>query len=75
VAQSDALLSRFPGHRFQRCSAVDSHHSYARYAWQLLGPHGQVALEGTDIAQFDGQGRLALIVGFFGPLSAEPVAA
>jgi hypothetical protein len=74
VAQSDALLTQFPGHRFQRASVVDSHHGYARYAWQLLDPQGRVALEGMDVAEFDADERLARVVGFFGPLKAEQVA-
>jgi hypothetical protein len=73
VAQADALLSQFPGHRFRRSSGVDSHHGFARYAWQLLDPAGAVALEGCDVAQIDAQGRLVQVVGFFGPLPAlEP---
>lgn len=75
AAQTDALLAQFPGHRFRRASPVDSHHGYARYAWQLLDRGGQVALEGTDFVQLDDDGRLRRVVGFFGPLAALPAAA
>ena len=68
--QADQLLAQFPGHRFVRSSGIDSHHGFARYGWQLLGPSGAVVLEGIDIAQLDPEGRLARVTGFFGPLPA-----
>lgn len=70
VAQSDALLSQFPGHRFRRSSGVDAHHGFARYAWQLISPADVVVLEGFDVAQTNDQGKLQRVVGFFGPLPA-----
>ena len=73
--QADQLLAQFPGHRFVRSSGIDSHHGFARYGWQLLGPSGAVVLEGIDIAQLDAQGRLAQVTGFFGPLPALEAAA
>ena len=71
--QADYLLAQFPGHRFVRSSGIDSHHGMARFAWHLVNPTGTVVLEGIDIARFDGQGLLAQVTGFFGPLPAlEP---
>jgi hypothetical protein len=67
IDQADALLSQFPGHSFKRASGVDVHHGRARYAWHLINPHGGVALEGTDFAQWDDSGRLTQVTGFFGP--------
>ena len=75
VQQAGQLLAQFPGHRFVRSSGIDSHHGQARYAWQLVAPDGAVVLEGTDFAQTDGDGRLALVAGFFGPLPAREAAA
>lgn len=73
VQQADQLLAQFPGHRFKRSSGIDSHHGMARYAWQLIGPTGAVALQGIDIAQVNAEGLLAQVTGFFGPLAAlEP---
>jgi hypothetical protein len=60
------LLSQFPGHRFERSTAVDTHHEFLRYGWRLLGPHGTAVLEGVDFLQVDVDGRIARIVGFFG---------
>jgi ketosteroid isomerase-like protein len=68
VAQSDALLAQFPGHRFRRSSGVDVHHGRVRYAWQLLSPRGEAVIEGIDFAQVGDDGRLASVTGFFGPL-------
>jgi hypothetical protein len=71
--QADLLLAQFPGHHFVRSSGIDAHHGVARYAWQLVGPAGTVAIEGVDIAQLDAEGRLAQVTGFFGALPAlEP---
>ncbi len=71
-ALADAVLAHFPEHRFVRITAVDAHHGFARYGWELVGPDGVVAVNGTDVVQFDEAGKLLRIVGFFGPL--EPVA-
>ena len=74
-AQADALLSQFPGHRFVRSSAVDAHHGFARYGWQLKNGAGAVVLEGQDFAEIDAAGRLQRVVGFFGPLTPLAAAA
>jgi hypothetical protein len=66
--QAAALLQQFPGHRFVRTSAVDRHHEFARYQWELRRPTGDRVLEGVDFMTLDADGRLLQIVGFFGPL-------
>jgi hypothetical protein len=71
-ALADVVLTHYAGHRFQRTTAVDSHHGFARYGWDLVGPDGTVAVSGIDVVQFDDAGKLLRIVGFFGPL--EPAA-
>jgi hypothetical protein len=69
-ALADVVLTHYAGHRFVRTTAVDSHHGFARYGWDLVGPDGTIAVNGVDIAQFDQSGKLLRIVGFFGPLEA-----
>lgn len=64
----DIVLTHFPGHHFVRTSAVDTHHDMARYAWSLVDPDGTEATSGLDVAQFDADGKLLHITGFFGPL-------
>jgi len=73
VAQADALLSLYPDHRFCRSSAIDEHHGFAKYDWELLNAQGVIVLRGTDFATIDDDGKLACVVGFFG--SAAPGAA
>jgi hypothetical protein len=65
-----ALHAQFPGHRFRRASGVDAHHDYLRVAWELVGPDGSVALAGMDVGEFNANGRLQRVTGFFGPLPA-----
>jgi len=59
-----AAQAQFPGMRFRLASAVDAHHEQARFTWEL-GPDGAEApVVGFDVAQRDGDGRLALVLGF-----------
>lgn len=69
AAMADGVLAHYPGHTFRRTTAIDAHHTFARYGWQLVGPDGAVAVAGTDVVEFADDGRIARIVGFFGDLS------
>ena len=69
--QAATLLSQFPGHRFERTSALDLHHHFLRYGWRLCNPAGETVLAGVDFMDLDVDGRIARVVGFFGP---EPAA-
>ncbi len=66
--QAATLLSQFPGHRFARTTAVDTHHEFARYGWALRNAEGMEVLRGTDFVTLDVDGRIQQIVGFFGEL-------
>lgn len=68
AAMADAVLAHYPAHTFRRTTAVDEHHGFARYGWELVGPDGTVAVNGTDVAQFGEDGALVRVVGFFGDL-------
>jgi hypothetical protein len=65
---ADTAQQRFPAHQFRRTSGIDSHHGFARYSWEFVGPDGAVAVAGLDLAQVDGDGRLLRVTGFFGEL-------
>ncbi len=65
---ADVVLTHYAGHHFQRTTAVDAHHGFARYGWDLVGPDGTVAVSGTDFVEFDDDGKLLRVVGFFGAL-------
>jgi SnoaL-like domain len=66
-----ALQAQFPGHQFRRASGIDAHHGQLRFAWQLVGPDGAVALAGLDVGELADDGRLRRIAGFFGELPAR----
>ncbi len=66
-----AVQSKFPGHTFRRTTGIDAHHSFARYAWELVSPEGAVALAGLDIAEIGDDGQLRRIVGFLGDIPTK----
>jgi hypothetical protein len=61
----------YPGHRFRRLSAVDSHHDHVRFAWELAAPDGTTTVAGIDVGTLAADGRLRSITGFFGELPSE----
>ena len=63
-----AMQQHYPGHSFRRTSGVDAHHDQLRFAWELVGPGGEVAIAGLDVGEVDDDGRLRRISGFFGDL-------
>ena len=69
-AVAAAMHEHYPGHRFRRASGVDEHHDQLRFAWELVGPDGEVALRGLDVGELAADGRLQRITGFFGELPA-----
>lgn len=68
------VVAKRPGARIERTSAVDSHHGLARFAWHLVQADGTALPDGIDFAEIAVDGRLARIVGFFGPLAGRGAA-
>jgi hypothetical protein len=66
AAMTDVVLTHYAGHTFRRTTEVDTHHQFGRYGWALVAPDGAVAVSGTDYIEFDDDGRLVRVVGFFG---------
>ena len=64
-----AIQARRPGARVVRNSAVELHHDVARFTWAVLQPDGTWIRDGIDIAVLDPAGRIARMIGFFGPLA------
>ena len=62
------------GPSIQIDSSVDVHHDkFLRFAWKMVALDGETVLSpGMDYGELDEDGRLKLIVGFFGPF--PPVA-
>lgn len=55
-----------------RTSAVDTHHSVARFAWHVVQADGTALPEGIDVALVSSDGaRIERIIGFFGPLASS----
>lgn len=51
-------------------SGVDAHNDVERYAWKIVDSDGNELMEGLDITERDGDGRLQRIVMFHGPIPA-----
>lgn len=67
----DAVYAQYPGCRFRRASAIDTHHDAVRYAWEMIDPDGNALVAGVDVGQLAPDGRLQRISGFFGELPDE----
>lgn len=59
-----------PGARIEMTSGVSAHHDNIYFGWRLLSGDGSVVVEGVDFGRLDADGRLARIIGFFGPPGA-----
>ena len=61
------------GAQVLRTSAVDRHHALVRFTWHVVQANGTELREGLDIAFLSPDStKIERMVGFFGPLSAEP---
>jgi len=69
VAHIGRVLAVRPGARVIRTSAVDSHHGLARFAWCVVLSDRTRLPEGVDFVELTADGKIARIVGFFGPLA------
>ncbi len=57
----------YPGAKIVPTSKVDEHHGKIHFTWRLVMRDGSVAIDGRDFGEIDATGRIAHIVGFFGP--------
>ena len=73
-AMVESVHAQFPGHRFRRVSAVDTHHEQCRFAWELVAPDGTITVAGIDIGVLGTDGRLRMIAGFFGDVPEQAAA-
>jgi hypothetical protein len=63
---------RLPGRTIVFASGVDHHHGKFYFMWKMVGPDGQVTVEGRDFGELDLDGRICRIAGFFGPSPPLP---
>ena len=61
------VQASLPGASYARTSGVDSHHRLHRYSWQI-SRDGEVVLDGFDVTEVDGNGKVTRVLGFFGRL-------
>jgi len=66
-AHIGGFQQQFPGARIEMTSGADEHDGYFRFSWEMLDADGSTSLEGFDVGHRDDDGRIDLIVGFFGP--------
>jgi len=72
LAHIATVRERRPGASVLRTSAVDIHHSLARFAWHVVQADGLTLPEGLDIAHISADGmHIERIIGFFGPLNRK----
>ena len=55
------------GFRIEQSTGIDLHHRSFRFGWEMKDPSGNVVTPGIDYGEFDSEGRITKIVGFFGP--------
>lgn len=61
---------QFPGARIDTTSGADEHDGYFRFSWAMLDTDANTVLDGFDVGHRGDDGRIDLIVGFFGPFPA-----
>ena len=57
-----------PNHRIELTSGIDEHDGRFRFTWELRSPDGATLTGGIDFGTLSGDGRIASITGFFGPV-------
>ncbi len=72
VDHIEGFLAQFPGAHFVVTSRIDTHHQRLRFTWRMMLADGTVFADGIDFGELSPDGKLRQIVGFFGPLAAEP---
>ena len=68
LADIAGFHERRPGARIELRSGVDAFGGWFRFGWAVVDTGGEVLRDGEDFGRFDGDGRIATIVGFFGAL-------
>ena len=51
----------------EQSSGIDVHHKVMRFAWEMRNAEGKVLTPGMDYGEFNDDGKITKIVGFFGP--------
>jgi hypothetical protein len=69
VAHIGGFLSdpQFKGFSIVQASEIDVHHQVFRFEWEMKDPGGKTVIVGMDYGEFNDDGAITKIVGFFGP--------
>ena len=70
VRHIDSVFERYPNSKIVRTSGIDHHHAWARFAWKKVLADGTSLPDSVDIVDFEEDGKLRQIIGFFGPKTA-----
>jgi hypothetical protein len=62
------FAERFPGATVEITTNIDEHNGFARYGWKITDRGGGPLLEGIDVVERAGDGRLGRVIMFFGDL-------
>lgn len=77
VAGRDALVEhigsfrgneQFKGFTIDQVTEIDVHHNSFRFGWEMRNAAGMTVSPGIDYGEFDDEGRITKIVGFFGAM-------
>ena len=60
--------AHYPGFAIDRTSGIDQHGDQLRFGWRMTAADGTVVVEGIDVAELAGDGRLGRVTGFWGDL-------
>lgn len=63
------VFKDFPQISIVRSTKIDAYGTSFRYGWQMVALDGKVVLEGVDYGELAPDGRIASIIGFWGPLA------
>lgn len=64
--------TQFPGLRFYRNAAIDTHNDRLRFSWVLVAANGPVIAAGTDVAVLSDDHRFLSVTGFVDQPPALP---
>jgi hypothetical protein len=68
VADIDKYRSALPDTTVVLASGLDGHNGLVRYRWNIVDQHGRQIMEGLDVVELAGDGRVARILLFHGQL-------
>jgi hypothetical protein len=70
----EAMVHEFrrniPDAACSRASAIDTHHHLYRYHWEIHRG-GELMLQGFDVVETEPSGKVAQVLGFFGPVGPK----